>query len=375
MVDFPRWFGWTRRVVRLASIKAADCSLAIGLTRPTRIFRRIASHDRRRHSIFLRALLGISASTWIGTGAKADCEDIFADGFDSSALAAVISSSATLQTTDGVTHTFYYRIPTKAAPFHGHPVLIWLHGDGGSGNGYGSAFYPFTDADSAILVTPSGINQTWTHAADDLPGMPQDSQFISKMIDTLIANGVAGQQVDPDRIYLGGESRGAYMPYFLLQRPSTKMRFAAVAINAGLLYCQVGDTDCDADGSSSAHHNAATPILHLHGTNDTAVEPPPTATFHSPVDWNVDWRVFNPMKFWAQQNGCFGGDNSTGQDNGVLQETFVANGHTAERYDLTGWGAGCSRYQLILVTDGGHVIANQNQRIWSFLKGYCGAGG
>ena len=42
-------------------------------------------------------------------------------------------------------------------------MLIWLHGDGGSGNGYGSGFYPFTDADSAIVVTPSGTNQTYVN--------------------------------------------------------------------------------------------------------------------------------------------------------------------------------------------------------------------
>ena len=371
MVDLS---GWPRHVTQLFNFNAArraGSDLAGAMHSPSRV----AGRSRRRQSILLPTLLGIAAATWIGAYAKADCEDLFGDGFDSSALASVVSSSATLQTTDGVTHTYYYRIPTKPAPLHGRPVLIWLHGDGGSGNGYGSGFYPFTDADAAILVTPSGINQTWTHAADDLPGMPQDSQFLSKMIDTLIADGVGGERVDPNRIYLGGESRGAFMPYFLLQRESTKMKFAAVAVNAGLLYCQAGDTDCDTDSSSPLHHGAATPILHLHGTNDTAVEPPPTATFHNPVDWNVDWRVFFPMNLWAKQNGCFGGDNSTGNDSGVLQETYVANGHAANRYDLTGWGASCSKYQLILVTNGGHVISNQNGRIWSFLKGYCRAGG
>jgi poly(3-hydroxybutyrate) depolymerase len=326
-------------------------------------------------AIALRMLLAAAGMLAASASAWADCEDLFGDGFDVAALPAVVSGSSTLQTTDGVTHTYYYRIPATSAPYHGHPVLLWLHGDGGSGNGYGSGFYPFTDADSAILVTPSGINQTWTHAADDLPGQPQDSQFISKLIDMLIADGVAGAQVDPNRIYIGGESRGAFMPYFLLQRASTRMRFAAVAINAGLLYCQPGDADCDVDSSSPLHHDAATPILHLHGTNDTSVEPPPTATFHNPVDWNVDWRVFFPMNLWAKQAGCFGGDNATGNDDGVLQETYAVGGHVAQRYDLSHWGASCGKYQLILVTDGGHVIGGQHERIWSFLKDYCRAGG
>ena len=324
-------------------------------------------HSRAAHVLLAIAMISIGANR-----AVAACDDVFGNGFDAAAPA---SGSATLQTSDGATHTYFYRIPATPAPGCGRPVLFWLHGDGGSGNGYGSGFYPYTDADGAILVTPSGINQTWTHAAGDLPGEPQDSQFISRIIDGLVANGLMGEPVDADRIYLGGESRGAFMPYFLLQRPSTKMRFAAVAVNAGLLYCNNGDTDCDVDQSSAAHHGAATPILHLHGTNDTSVSPPPTATFHDPVDWNIDWRVFFPMNLWAAQHGCFGGDNSTGNDSGILEETYTANGHTANRYDLTGWGGDCSRYQLILVTDGGHVIGGQYQRIWSFLKSYSGAGG
>lgn len=327
-----------------------------------------------RSTFGLRALLAV-AGICSGAHAIAECDDLFGSGFDARGLPQTVEGSGTMQTTDGQTHTYYYRIPAAPAPVHGHPVLIWLHGDGGTGNGFGSGFYPFTDADSAIMVTPSGIDQTWTHAAADLPGQPQDSQFISNLIDTMIGDGIDGAAVDPERIYIGGESRGAFMPYFLLQRPSTKMRFAAVAINAGLLYCQDGDVDCEVDGSSPLHHDAATPILHLHGTNDAAVEPPPTATFHDPIDWSIDWRVFFPMNLWAIQNGCFVGDNATGQDNGVLRETYAVGSHTAQRYDLTGWGSRCSKYQLTLVTDGGHVIPGQYARIWSFMKGYCRAGG
>ena len=300
---------------------------------------------------------------------------IFSDGFESGTLAAwngdPTSGSGSITTSDAQSHTYFYRIPGTVAPAGGRPVLLWLHGDGGSGGGsFGSGFYPYTDPDGAIVVTPSGIGQTWTHAAGDLPGMPQDSQFLSLLIDRLLAEGVAGSTVDPARIYLGGVSRGAYMPYYLLQRPSTKTKLAAVAVNAGLLYCQAGDTDCEADNSSPVHHDAPTPILHLHGTNDGAVAPPPTSTFHDPIDWNIDSRVFWPMKFWAGQHGCFGGDNSTGNDDGVLRETYLVGGNTAQVYDLTGWAPACAKYQLILVTNGGHVIGGQEGRIWAFLRSY-----
>ncbi|MEO8277733.1 MAG: hypothetical protein ABI639_16080 [Thermoanaerobaculia bacterium] len=305
---------------------------------------------------------------------------VFSDGFESGSFSAwlgeAISGSGSIQTSDLVTHTYFYRIPGTPAPAKGRPALIWLHGDGGSGGGgFGAAFYPFTDPDGAIVVTPSGINQTWTHAASDLAGQPLDEQFLSLLVDKLIDEGIQGASVDPARIYVGGVSRGAYVPYFLLQRPSTKFRFAAVAVNAGLLYCQAGDTDCDVGGSSAAHHDAPAAILHLHGTDDTSVEPPPTATFHDPVDWNIDWRVFWPMKLWAEQTNCYDSGTTGGNDNGVLLETYTANGHTAKVYDLSGWGPFCAQYQLILVTNGGHVIAGQEGRIWSFLRNYALVGG
>lgn len=323
-------------------------------------------------SMPLMRYLGFACALLIGTPAHAACDDVFGGGFEAVATAtSVISSSSTIQTSDGVTHTWFYRIPTAAEPFHGRPVLIWLHGDGGSGSGTGSALRPFTDADAAILVTPSGINQTWTHAAGDLAGQPLDSQFLSLLIDKLIDEGVAGARIDARRIYLGGESRGAYMPYFLLQRPSTKFRLAAVAVSAGLLYCLPGDRDCVTSGYSATHHDATAAILHLHGTNDTAVAPPPTASFHSPINWSIDWRVFNPMKFWAKQNACFDGANAGGLDDGILRETFAVGANTAARYDLSAHGPSCTKYQLILVPNGGHVISGQSERIWSFLKNYC----
>ena len=188
----------------------------------------------------LGVLLGVGASrplSAMGPDGDAVATLVFADGFESGTTGAwngdPISGSDTLLTSDAQSHTFFFRVPVTPAPAAGRPVLLWLHGDGGSGGGgFGSGFYPYTDPDGAIVVTPSGIGQTWTHAAGDLPGQPQDAQFLSLLLDRLIAEGVAGEPVDPVRIYLGGVSRGAYMPYYLLQRPSTKYRLAAVAVNA-----------------------------------------------------------------------------------------------------------------------------------------------
>ena len=191
------------------------------------------------------------------------------------------SGSSQIQTTDGVDHTYFWRVPTTQPEVGARPVLIWLHGDGGNGSAIAPAFRPFTDPDGAIIVTPNGTNQTWNHRADD-GETPLDSQFLEKLIDQLAACG----SVDEDRIFVGGSSRGAYLPYYLLQRPGTRDKIAAVAVNAGLLYCNdddipgPNDTQCNADASTPGLHSSDARILHLHGTNDRSVAPPPTAAYH-----------------------------------------------------------------------------------------------
>lgn len=282
------------------------------------------------------------------------------------------TGEGTITTDDGADHTWHWRVPEVQAPAGGRAVLVWLHGDGGSGDGLGAGFHRHLDADGAVLVTPDGANRTWTHAVGELPGQSQDAQFLSRLIAELVEDGVDGEAVDPARVYVGGLSRGAYMPYYLLQRADVRDRIAAVAVNAGLLYCQEGDAACVADASDPMAHASDAAVFHVHGTNDRAVAPAPTAAFHDPIDWNVDWKVFSPMNLWARQHGCFGGDNATGKDDGVEIDTFTVNGDAATTYDLSAWGPACARYQLTLVEDGGHVIGGMEGRIWAFLQAHGG---
>ncbi|RHW25340.1 hypothetical protein D0Z08_20525 [Nocardioides immobilis] len=311
-----------------------------------------------RASAIVALLVGLAAP--VGSESAAPPDAARGGGICGSAAATGQTSVSGLG--DGRTHRYYWRVPATGAPTSGRPVLIWLHGDGGDGSGMVPGFWPHTDPDGAIVVTPDGTGQTWNHRVGDVPGTPYDSKFLSKVIDDVLACA----SVDRGRIFVGGTSRGAFMPYYLLQRSSTRDRIAAVAVNAGLLYCEDDDASCEAETSTPTRHSAAARILHLHGTNDTAVGPAPTARFHRPVDWSVDWRVFYPMKLWAQQNGCFD-DAIGGANNGVLRETYPVAGRRARVYDLSGHGRTCRDYQLVLVDRGGHVIDDQEARIWAFL--------
>ncbi len=269
------------------------------------------------------------------------------------------SGQSQIQTTDGALHTYHWRVPPTVPEIGGRPVLIWLHGDGGDGSAIAPGFREFTDPDGAIIVTPDGTDQTWNHRASDGPG-PLDSQFLEKLIDLLAACG----PVDEDQIFVGGSSRGGYMPYYLLQRPGTRDQIAGVAVNAGGLYCQDGDI-CNADVSDGILHTADARILHLHGTNDNVVEAPTAQFRHN--GGGDDWRVFYPLKLWAQQHGCWT-DQVGGPNNGVLREAYQVGRNTARVYDLIGHGDECDAYKLLLVTKGGHVIEGQEGRIWAFLR-------
>jgi poly(3-hydroxybutyrate) depolymerase len=279
------------------------------------------------------------------------------------------SGSSIITTTDNFVHKYYYRIPNKTAPASGRPALIWMHGDGGTGAPpFGSSFYPYTDPAGAIVITPTGTGKTWEHAAGDIPGHPQDSQFISKIMDALDTCA----SVNHGKYFVGGVSRGGFMPYFLLERASTRNRIAAAAINAGGLYCQNADPECIVN-SDAVRTASSARIIHLHGTADTVVTPPTARYSVAPgqtVNWNVDWRVFFPMNFWAQQHGCWTGpQNNIAQaaDNGVVKETYTYGTRTVHVYDLTGHGKACDKYQIVLVQNGGHVVTGQEGRIWNFL--------
>jgi len=135
------------------------------------------------------------------------------------------------------------------------------------------------------------------------------------------------------------------------------------------MYCQNNDNQCNDQQSNQTLHSASTPIIHVHGTNDAVVQPVPLAAPlvapNDPTYWNDAWRVFNPMKFFAEQNGCF---NPSPVTAGTL--FTPANSTQIKGYDLSSKGAVCHKYQLYLVTNGGHVPASMEKTIWNFLRSY-----
>lgn len=278
------------------------------------------------------------------------------------------SGSSTIQTTDGVDHTYYWRTPQTPPPDTGRPVLIYLHGYGGDASALAPGFEGSTDPDGALIVAPKSQEKGWYRASRDVDGHPLDGQFIERIIDELgTCNVGPGVAIDLNRVFLAGVSNGGYMTYALLTRQGLRDRIAAAVIHAGALHCDGGtaDPDCTytADPSGSQLHASTIRIMHVHGTSDTLVPAP------APRYWGGEY-PFEPMNLWAQANGCYDDSIKGGKNDGVLKETFAIGDHTGRLYDLSGWSDDtheCSKYQLLLEENGGHGVPGQEPRMWAFL--------
>jgi polyhydroxybutyrate depolymerase len=115
------------------------------------------------------------------------------------------------------------------------PVVIWLHGGGGSMretlsrfgvNIPSSRWIQLSDENDFLLLVPNGVNletgdtfgdqQTWTYllSVDDSRPRYDDVGFISKLVEYAINE----RNVDPTRVYISGMSLGGLMTFTLLVR-------------------------------------------------------------------------------------------------------------------------------------------------------------
>lgn len=217
------------------------------------------------------------------------------------------------------------------------PLVVDLHGylSGADGQVAMSDLATQADIDDFVVVTPQGNTELpyWNAAPD--PGLPDDVQFVSDVIDHVGAS----LCIDPARVYVDGFSNGAFLASLVACRLSDKV--AAVAAVAGLMF----PTDCDPA--------RAVPILAIHGTDDQFVSfaGAPNAALET-LAWNDDSRrAFAALRFadvtvsqaeWAAQQGC--GTDPT--------RTQVAD--DVELVAFTGCDDG-STVQLYVVDGGGHT--------------------
>jgi polyhydroxybutyrate depolymerase len=225
-------------------------------------------------------------------------------------------------------------------------VLIGLHGAGGGFfEGY-SGFSVLADAEGFIAVYPNATDEggrgAW-NINDQLPGAPDDVQFISDLLDQLEST----LCVDSSRIYAAGVSNGGGMAARLACQLSG--RIAAIASVAG--------------GYGSlppCHPLNPVSVLEVHGTFDGVVP------YWGGVDGTGAVRPW--LAAWAARDGCRAAPRVSLAAARVKRFTWTrcAEGSAVEHLEIEGGG-----HQLpgALPPDRGQASTISTPWLaWSFLR-------
>lgn len=262
---------------------------------------------------------------------------------------------------DGLTRTYIVNLPPDYYQSNSFPLVIALHGGGGSGSQFESQTGLTDKANAAhfIVVYPDGYlgplnNRSWN--AGGCCGAAEnenvnDIKFISELIDKLTGN----YKINSKLIYVTGHSNGGMLSYRLASELSGNI--AAIAVNS-----------CSMVVTSAIHPSRPVPVLHMHSKLDTKVPFAGgigiTGAYFPPVD--------SVLTVWAGINAC----NNT------------PHNISYTGYDFSEWTncTGNTIIQLYLTNDGGHAwpgghsdnpdadasstAINADNLLWDFFRQY-----
>lgn len=140
-----------------------------------------------------------------------------------------------------------------------YPLLIFLHGAGGSGRGFMNGIRPHEVTDSAgfITVYPDGMESQWTIGCGDCNFAEALSADDVPFLWTLAEHLAESLPLDLNRIYVAGYSQGGSLAY--LYGCTSPHPPAGIAVAGSLIFRRVGE-ECDPA--------APFPVVVTHGTLD-----------------------------------------------------------------------------------------------------------
>lgn len=243
------------------------------------------------------------------------------------------------------------------------PLLIALHGGGGTGERFASttAYDAVAEAEGFIVVYPDGVNQRWNDGRNNPNADPSvdDVSFLAALIEELSRI----RSINPEQVYVTGISNGGFMTGRLAcERPDL---FAGFAIVAASLPEGI-ETSCEVDNPGS--------VLVIHGSEDQFI---PYGGGEDPQGNSV-LPVSETARFWAEANGC----GSRGQTRLLPNQVKFDGTYVAE---TTYPGCATDSVQLLTIWGGGHTWPggldqprwlvgvtsqelNASQVIWDFFQ-------
>jgi len=200
---------------------------------------------------------------------------------------------------DGLKRTFIYYVPQSFDTHKSVPLLIVLHGGGGTGKNMvkltKGGFNNLSEKKGFVVVYPDGIDKHWNDGRNNEEEARKDDiddvGFISALIDILIEK----MNIDKNRVFVTGMSNGAIMSYRLACELSEKI--AAIAPVAGNIPQNLL-TSCSPSRPVS--------VLAINGVNDPLV-PFTGGEVTGPFGQKKLGKVLSAsesVRFWAKNNDC-----------------------------------------------------------------------
>lgn len=262
---------------------------------------------------------------------------------------------------DGISRTYILNLPPNYYESSGFPLVIAMHGGGGSASQFESTSKLTEKANAAgfMVVYPegTGIINTWnagTCCGSAVTNSINDVKFISQLIDKLIA----AHKINPKKVYATGHSNGGMMSYRLACELSTKI--AAIAPNGSTMVV-----------TQACNPARSVPILHMHSKLDQHVVY--TGGYGNGVSGVYCPPLDSVLNVWSLKNNC-----------STTAEVIVSNSnYTQKRWRNCANNVTVDYY---LTNDGGHgwpgglpggpnsdipsTSINANDLLWSFFQQY-----
>jgi polyhydroxybutyrate depolymerase len=262
---------------------------------------------------------------------------------------------------DNLVRTFHIHFPSLFNDSVQMPLVIALHGRGGTGESMvivtRKGFDKLADKDGFIVVYPDGVELNWNDGRMDEEANDRahrenidDVGFISSLIDYMIK----GYNIDPKRAYVTGISNGGIMSYRLACELSHKI--AAIApVDGNIPHLLVYECYPTMPVSVLAINNVNDPLVPYYGGN----------IYSSIRRLNLGkvLSVKESIEFWVNRNNCTSSPVVTEEpDLDPRDGTRVTSEEYINRNDGT-------EVILYSVDGGGHTWPGGFQYLPSFIVG------
>lgn len=281
---------------------------------------------------------------------------------------------------DGLKRTYLTHIPPERDQAKPLPLVIVLHGGGGSGAGMveltQGGFNVLADEEGFVAVYPDALDNQWNDGrskeeADHRAHRENidDVGFISALIDQLIKE----ENVDPQRVYVTGMSNGAMMTYRLAAELSEKIA-AAAPVDGNIPENLVANYTPGKPVAMLVINNTADPLMPWQGGDITG-------PFGNKKLGKV-LSVRESIELWVKHNQCSiipaetpKQDNDPNDGTQVRRITYSGGleGTEVILYTIEGgghtWPAGSSKLPERVTGKTSQEI-NANEVIWNFFKNH-----